>query len=226
MSSKQTRPSRGRKSAGTAATTYRRDYDVAGLRDLVQQRTGLTPAKGKSKKFYIGILVQDDAMKAANAAAGDKTFPFLDLPAELRNDIYHQLLVAEPNPVTGRTAGHPEILRTCKQIHEEATGILYNKHTLKLEFRAGRKGGLKRDVRTTCSQTVMTFHSSRASKLSDFLDWPMHLFRIRSLDIDLELGTTQEVVLMATNHALFGLGDRLAHHGAIKQLDVFCHICP
>ena len=125
MSSKQTRPSRGKKSASSAATKYRRDYDVGGLRELIQQRIGLKPAEGKSKKFYTAILIQDDAMKAANTAAGDKTFPFLDLPAELRNDIYHRLLIAEPNSVTGRTTGHPEILRTCKQIHAKATAYFY-----------------------------------------------------------------------------------------------------
>lgn len=64
--------------------------------------------------------------------------PFFRLPAELRNQIYNELLCSEtpklkdlarnstatssPKPV------YPAILSTCRMIHEEATDILYSTH--------------------------------------------------------------------------------------------------
>lgn len=65
--------------------------------------------------------------------------PFFRLPAELRNQIYHELLCSNtpspkqllqysqerrhaPQPI------YPAILRTCKRIHEEAQDLLYSTH--------------------------------------------------------------------------------------------------
>lgn len=57
---------------------------------------------------------------------------FLRLPGEIRNQIYGLLLIAPP-PSTPRQLGsnppiYPEILRVCRQIHREATDILYGKN--------------------------------------------------------------------------------------------------
>ncbi|KAA6416012.1 MAG: hypothetical protein FRX48_00731 [Lasallia pustulata] len=56
-------------------------------------------------------------------------FPFLSLPGEIRNIIYEHLLIggrdATANP-------HTQILRTCKQVNHEATGILYAENVFKL----------------------------------------------------------------------------------------------
>ncbi|KAK8209730.1 hypothetical protein IWZ01DRAFT_506543 [Phyllosticta capitalensis] len=74
-----------------------------------------------------------------------KTFPFLRLPGELRNQIYELLLTSDSLPslqakarhchtVTAssklpRADIHPAILSTCRAIHEEATPILYARNT-------------------------------------------------------------------------------------------------
>ncbi|EKG16523.1 hypothetical protein MPH_06299 [Macrophomina phaseolina MS6] len=71
--------------------------------------------------------------------------PFLRLPGELRNAIYELLLTPPELTSQQRRAAavhssscssslpkadiHPAILRTCKQIHEEATAILYARNT-------------------------------------------------------------------------------------------------
>ncbi|KAM3066613.1 hypothetical protein ACMFMG_002326 [Clarireedia jacksonii] len=54
---------------------------------------------------------------------------FLDLPGEIRNQIYNDLLIL-PHIFTPRRLGsdppiYPQILRVCKQVHEEAKQILY-----------------------------------------------------------------------------------------------------
>ncbi len=57
----------------------------------------------------------------------------LRLPGEIRNQIYGLLLVAPP-PCTHRPLGstpqiYPQILSVCRQIHHEATDVLYGKNT-------------------------------------------------------------------------------------------------
>ncbi|KAF2138867.1 uncharacterized protein K452DRAFT_194578, partial [Aplosporella prunicola CBS 121167] len=71
--------------------------------------------------------------------------PFLRLPAELRNEIYSLLLTSPTIPALQRKAArcttysaaralpradiHPAILQTCRQIHAEATPMLYGRNT-------------------------------------------------------------------------------------------------
>ena len=52
--------------------------------------------------------------------------PLLDLPSELRNKIYELALISdEPVHVYGGSVGRPPLLRACKQIAIEASGIFF-----------------------------------------------------------------------------------------------------
>lgn len=51
------------------------------------------------------------------------TFRFLDLPAELRNKVYTNVLTRDPTKTRG---AHPQLLATCRKIHDEASGLLYS----------------------------------------------------------------------------------------------------
>lgn len=68
---------------------------------------------------------------------------FLELEPELRNRIYRELLVTDtvvkfnPAPRLSRTAA---LLRTCRQVHEEARGILYGENAFHLDRRAETRG--------------------------------------------------------------------------------------
>lgn len=59
-------------------------------------------------------------------------FTFLDLPGEIRNQIYTQLLLV-PRPSLQRLPGdppiYPQILSVCRKVHEEARQILYSCNT-------------------------------------------------------------------------------------------------
>ena len=60
------------------------------------------------------------------------TLTFLDLPGEIRNKIYHQLIVLPSLSSTQHLHDHPihpEILHTCRKIHAEARQILYGCNT-------------------------------------------------------------------------------------------------
>lgn len=57
---------------------------------------------------------------------------FLDLPGEIRNQIYTSLLIlpsiSQPRPL-GDPPLYPQILSTCRKIHLEASQILYGSNT-------------------------------------------------------------------------------------------------
>lgn len=103
------------------------------------------------------------AGQASNAPF--KPFPFLDFPPEIRNSVYRFLLTTPLTPIelpelTGRNgAAHRaqwakcttakmrrkhktiflEILETCKQVHDEASGILYGCNVFKYRSNPGAR---------------------------------------------------------------------------------------
>src|SRR6267378_3922920 len=70
----------------------------------------------------------------------DTTFPLMKLPLEIRNRVYRELLLSENSlrMVDLESADinglHPVILRTCRQVYNEATKVLYEEN----EFRIRR----------------------------------------------------------------------------------------
>lgn len=60
---------------------------------------------------------------------GSRAFSILNLPRELRDEIYRELLLADKirstNIITGKATFEPVILRVNKQLHEEGSRILY-----------------------------------------------------------------------------------------------------
>lgn len=61
-------------------------------------------------------------------------FPFLELPAEIRQTIYRHLLRTE-GPTDMYTANllHPQIMCTCRQILVEGRGVLYGENVLQID---------------------------------------------------------------------------------------------
>jgi hypothetical protein len=60
------------------------------------------------------------------------TLTFLDLPGEIRNQIYRQLLIVPPLSVPrllGDPPIYPQILAVCRKVHNEAKQILYGCNT-------------------------------------------------------------------------------------------------
>ena len=107
--------------------------------------------------------LRTQAEKASNAPF--KPFPFMDFPPEIRNSVYRFLLTTPLTPIelpelTGRNgAAHRaqwakctnakmrrkhktiflEILETCKQVHDEASGILYGCNVFKYRSNPGAR---------------------------------------------------------------------------------------
>ncbi|EME85713.1 uncharacterized protein MYCFIDRAFT_171594 [Pseudocercospora fijiensis CIRAD86] len=80
---------------------------------FIRQRGGTIPSGKKAKNVNPRNILRQMDLEAR--------FPFMDLPPEMRNEIYTVLLSRNPNE--GRKA-FPEILRVSKQIYKEALGIL------------------------------------------------------------------------------------------------------
>ena len=97
------------------------------LCDLVTEWTGQQRPRNLSKQHYINIL-EETRLRFT-------TFQFLELPPELRNHIYLELLTLRNR--TGHRRGmycFPDILRTTKQIWKEAESIMYGENTPEVAF--------------------------------------------------------------------------------------------
>ena len=95
-------------------------------------------------------------MDASNA---DKSFPFLDLPSELRLKIYKMLFVLDEeillrNDRPANATG--QLLRVCRYIHNESILILYSRNM----FYLGEKG-LKLLYEKTSEENVKTVRHIR-----------------------------------------------------------------
>ncbi|KAK3699113.1 hypothetical protein LTR37_016587 [Vermiconidia calcicola] len=78
------------------------------------------------------VFLNGDALLEAEALANmadlpsqQPQSPFLTLPSELRNRIYHYALTSEADIVMSPSRSFPALLGTCRQIHEEARLIPY-----------------------------------------------------------------------------------------------------
>jgi hypothetical protein len=97
-------------------------------------RVELDPSKLGLSAAHRVSYVTPGFMPKSNSAK--KWKGFLDIPAELRNQIYRHLLVKKSqvsfaHPINfSRTAA---LLRTCRQVYEEARGILYSENEFRFE---------------------------------------------------------------------------------------------
>lgn len=105
--------------------------------------------------------------------------PFLDLPGELRNQIYDELLISHDRDPT-RVRCYPQILATCRRIHQEASGILYGSNDVQI---------------TVCERSVLT-NGKKCGKFSPYpwtapdsspvyseLIWPAFLRKVRHVTL-------------------------------------------
>ncbi|TKA30332.1 hypothetical protein B0A50_02559 [Salinomyces thailandicus] len=96
------------------------------------------PAKPKGRK-----RARKEAVPTSREGAG-----FLDLPAELRNEIYRLAFVADGKFNLARPtnfARSAAFLRTCRQVHEEARDILYGENEFLFVRRVDRHGSFWED---------------------------------------------------------------------------------
>ncbi|KAI7546302.1 hypothetical protein KC331_g5705 [Hortaea werneckii] len=78
----------------------------------------------------LGVKLGYTHVKGANMPNEDQVFRFLDLPAEMRNLSYRELLVWPSNRLE---RCWPQILSTCRQVNDEAKDIIYKENAGKVK---------------------------------------------------------------------------------------------
>lgn len=92
-----------------------------------------TKSKRALKQEHYDENLSTASEQVDEAAPAEKPFPFLELPAEIRNRIYNLILFSKPGyrGADGRKKSRTSILAVSKKLHQEASYILYSS----LDFR-------------------------------------------------------------------------------------------
>jgi len=119
---------------------YRR-CNLGGLREIAKRR-------GIQLQSHLKI---PGLIKLLRDRDGQETFDFMGLPAEIRNMVYQMVLVyPQPGSVNledlpllrpMRSGGGKAILRTCRQIYQEAAGVIIAEIPVTCAFQLRKKSG-------------------------------------------------------------------------------------
>lgn len=142
-------------------------------------RIELDPSKLVQPAGQRVSYVRPGFMPKSNSAK--KWKGFLDIPAELRNEIYRHVLVKKSKVSFAHPANFPRtaaLLRTCRQVYEEARGILYSEN----EFRFERDHRNIRRAYSVASHEVGYQHFLRVLRLVG----AHNISKLRTLEIDFE----------------------------------------
>ncbi|KAK5111506.1 hypothetical protein LTR85_011854 [Meristemomyces frigidus] len=116
--------------------------------------------------------LQDDYVRALKQADNYMSFRFLDLPPEMRNMVYKELVVLQESWYC-----HPQILATSKHVNKEASSILYGDNLIEIK--------IYEDGVNTHGKRSGLYVPGRVAGYGDFrkLEWPDLLHRVQHLRI-------------------------------------------
>ncbi|KAF2158811.1 hypothetical protein M409DRAFT_30686 [Zasmidium cellare ATCC 36951] len=182
------------------------------LKQFVLQRGLLDafPAGVTLKYYYIKELLTADSVRV---------FRFLDLPAEMRNEVYGYLLAPQQR-YTRRT----QILRTCKAIYNEANEILYADNVISCAFSNRQDSSGKRVIIN--HRTYSGANALELSQLPGAIDhYPSFLARLRKLEIEIHMdlpyaAANRNPIVDFVRSALLALASILMEGGRLKGLRV------
>ncbi|CAK4025621.1 Hypothetical predicted protein [Lecanosticta acicola] len=182
-----------------------------------------TPSFAKPDRLTQATLAR---LTARSKSRSSTRAGFLDLPAELRNDIYRMVFVGErkvnfSNPDNfSRTAA---LLRSCRQVYEEGRSILYSENTFAIERRTQRYGSLwENEWRELGYLAARKFMKTIG---------PTNLALIRHVSMMLEDAVPCLNPTMETNEErrfvydndLISVLRHLGNHGQLQTLDLHFH---
>ncbi|KXS98990.1 hypothetical protein AC578_6161 [Pseudocercospora eumusae] len=155
-------------------------------------------------------------------------FALLDLPSEMRNDIYKMMLTH--NKDAGLRA-NPSILCANRQIHGEASGLLYSESVANIKifglYMSGVvvSGDVVNNLYNSRCKVPLATDSTSAFDFNDPIEkysalWPSYLSKIPKLNLDIHFDDTIPAVdttnstwfasdLSATNRCLYSLVSHL-----------------
>ncbi|KAI7182730.1 hypothetical protein KC363_g8618 [Hortaea werneckii] len=170
--------------------------------------------------------------KNSHTNSAGQVFRFLDLPVEMRNLVYRELLVW---PSDRPERCWPQILRTCRQVNYEATDIIYTENVAKVEveiedaaledsdhifWSVAYTGGRKFD---NGNDSIETFFSEF---LSDY-DFRCSPFLLRQASIQLEIHLQEddgdgypEDVAIILSRVVYTISSAFLHCKKLEKLSV------
>jgi len=135
----------------------------------------------------------------------------MKLLPEVRNKIYEELLVFHDS-----SSCHPGMLATCKQIHHEASGILYGDNMIDVKMQQHNSWG---DKKPEHDGTVAHGRSCFDGDVTN-LQWPDFLHRLQKVKFSATQGWPEEVVWFTLYHLCSTLKSK--HNLVAFEVDIQC----
>lgn len=178
-------------------------------------------------------------IRALRDADRHATYRFLDLPPELRNVIYADVLTASGAPQRSTTEHtYPCILATCKQVHDEANGLLkdvthadiwlYATHRRLHALQCSSDAHHSLDMCSTGAPIGGLAPGFRIEDIARMFSWPHFLQNVRTINLKVEFQavhsqateSTQIRECCAINLALYTLYELLSKQSKATTLQV------
>lgn len=142
---------------------------------------------------------------------------FLDLPAEIRDQIYRDAVVFESSQYYGIKSCSPALLATCKQVRYEAEDILYSQNEV-----------INRLATSVDSEVTLTANGRdiRHKKLDREvqLPYPKYLFRVRKIRMGCSFNHRSHEsippVMYTVNDILYGLHQFLLGNPHVERIRI------
>ena len=170
------------------------------------------------------------AIRALQAADREATFRFFDLPPELRNLVYGFALEVEDVEDDNKlkhVLAEPAILASCRQVYNEASGLLYGDRYFRLKLHLGKKP-YTLFLHLNGRFLRKAYAGSHDDLEGLWIDWPSFLNRIQHLDVVVQLDKSISPRLSPAgekgarlmNLALHELQQTLAKKSSVRSLRV------
>ena len=162
-------------------------------------------------RIGVDCFMAKQANKPKQTRHWSSALRFLDLPAEIRNQIYRDALVFGSCQYYGSRTSSVALLSTCKQVRKEAEDILYAENEIVIRLASSQETGIKiyslAVVRLTVNGRDVTY-KQRDGRMC--VEWPKVVQRIGALRVGCSLNhdpndsQAASAVLMI-NHILYDL---------------------
>lgn len=191
--------------------------DVCSSKDLKQ----FVRQRGLLDVFPAGVTLKYYYLKELFPADRNRVFCFLDLPPELRNEVYGHLLAPRCHYYC-----YTGILRACKTIHKEATEILYADNVITCSFWSQQTKS-ERKVRIN-RRDYSGPEAVEVTQMPTAIDhYPNYLARIRTLKIDIHIdisprcaSTTRNCLVDFVRSGLLALASVVMDGGRLRTIKI------